>query len=152
MDIYIREKQETLEEELAALQGKKAAIDQQLAVVSKKLDLIREFVRLEVGGADVQVQVTPASGADVRGLTRKIIQDAGKPLHISEIHRQFLERGYTIPGEGTPFNILAHIVRDKTLARVAKGTYALAADTPQSARMPIAAVKKVHRRRRKRRV
>ena len=136
---------------MKSLQTQKNAIDQQLALVGKKLDLVRQMLRLESGEDDGKVVPAVGAGTDVKGLARQIIEEAGKPLHISEIHRQFLERGYAIPGEGTPFNILAHIVRDQTLARVARGTYALAANTPESARLPIAKTTKTHRRSRKRR-
>jgi hypothetical protein len=150
MDRYLQERHDALEKELKALQGKKSVIDQELALVSKKLDLIRQMRRLESGDAEASTPVTLGSGADVRSLARQIIADAGNPLHISEIHRQFLDRGYAIPGEGTPFNILAHIVRDKELARVARGTYALASQTPPGDRLPSSTTKKAHRRRRKR--
>jgi hypothetical protein len=151
MDQYLQERQNALESEMKSLQTQKNAIDLRLALIGKKLDLIRQMVRLESGNDEGQDSGTFGIAADVKGLARQIIEDAGKPLHINEIHRQFLERGYAIPGEGTPFNILAHIVRDKTLARVARGTYALAANTAESARLPIVKTKKTHRRSRKRR-
>jgi|SRR5579859_1166522 len=151
MDNYLQERQQALEKEMNSLQAQRNAIDLQLALVGKKLDLVRQMVRLESGNDEPHATVALGTGSDVKSLARQIIEDAGKPLHISEIHRQFLERGYAIPGEGTPFNILAHIVRDKALARVARGTYALAVNTPESARLPIVKAKKTHRRSRKRR-
>lgn len=151
MDEYLQERQHALESEMKSLQGQKNAIDLQLALIGKKLDLVRQMIRLESGNDEKQAAVTLGTATDVKGLARQIIEDAGKPLHITEIHRQFLERGYAIPGEGTPFNILAHIVRDKALARVARGTYSLAANTPESARLPIVKTRKKHRRSRKRR-
>ncbi len=150
MEGYLQERQSILEEELKVLQRQKSAVEQQVALVSKKLDLIRQMLRLDSGDAEATTPVALGSGADVRSLTRQIIADAGKPLHISEIHRQFMERGYAIPGEGTPFNILAHIVRDKELARVARGTYALASQTPPGARLSSPTPKNIRRRRRKR--
>ena len=152
MDIYLQERQKTLEQELKSLQTQRNAIDMQLTLVSKKLDLVRQMLRLDAGNAPEGVSHAQGIATDVKGLVHQVIEEAGKPLHISEIHRQFLERGYAIPGEGTPFNILAHIVRDKTLARVARGTYALAANTPEDARLPIIKTKKKQRRLRKRRV
>src|SRR5258706_12674614 len=109
MDGYLQERQRALEEELKALQAQRSAVDQHLALVGKKLDLVRQMLRLESGNDEVQTAATTGSGADVKGRARQIIEDAGKPLHISEIHRQFRERGYTIPGEGTPFIILRTI-------------------------------------------
>ncbi len=67
----------------------------------------------------------------VRELTQKILTEAAGPLHINEIHRQFVSKGYPIPGGGTPFNILVHLLNNKTFVRVARGTYAIAGTVPE---------------------
>ncbi len=66
----------------------------------------------------------------------RYFRSATRPLHISEIHEQFVARGYTIPGSGTPFNILAHLVNDKSFVRVARGTYAQAGSVPPEQVLP----------------
>jgi hypothetical protein len=69
-------------------------------------------------------------------MARRVIAEAGHPIHITEIHRQFVDKGYPIPGGGTPFNILAHIVNDKTFVRIARGTYALTGTVPEEQVLP----------------
>lgn len=133
------------------------AIDSQLQRALKKLNLIRQMQSLEDGDASsLATAEASASGSaakstpnSVREMTSKILGDAGRPLHISEIHRQFVERGYPIPGSGTPFNVLAHLVNSKDFVRVARGTYALAGTVPEDTVLPRAARRRRTRRHRR---
>jgi hypothetical protein len=128
-------------EELARRRGQ---LDAQLQQVSRKLELLRQMKSLEESpgedGTATRVAAVSAEGrptpASVREMTKGILTQSGRPLHISEIHRQFLNNGYPIPGGGTPFNILAHIVNDKSFVRVARGTYALSGTVPEDQVLP----------------
>jgi len=133
-----------LQSELEELSQRRQELDVQLQHVSRKLELVRQMRSLEESPqldgvqnpaetVSVEKRPTPAS---VREMARRILTELGRPLHISEIHRQFLNRGYPIPGGGTPFNILAHIVNDKTFVRVARGTYALTGTVPEEQVLP----------------
>ncbi len=134
-----------LKSELEELNQRRQELDIQLQRASRKLELVRQMRSLE---ESPQLEVTQSNPAEiviaekrptpssVREMARKIVAEAGCPLHITEIHRQFLNRGYPIPGGGTPFNILAHIVNDKTFVRVARGTYALAGTVPDEQVLP----------------
>lgn len=135
----ITEWESVLESEREELARRRGELDAQLQQVSRKLELLREMKSLEESHAEVgtasrvptvstESRPTPAS---VREVARRILADSGRPLHISEIHRQFLNNGYPIPGGGTPFNILAHLVNDKSFVRVARGTYALSGTVPE---------------------
>ena len=145
-----------LQLEVENLQKRRDQVDAELQRTSKKLDLVRQMRLLEEGPAKPgattitahkDVRATPTA---VREMAHKILSDATVPLHISEIHRQFKERGYAIPGGGTPFNILAHLVNDKAFVRVARGTYALAGSVPQELVLPKAPRKTGRRKRQKR--
>lgn len=133
-----------LKSDLEELTRRRQELDVQLQHVSRKLELVRQMRSLEESPrveatqkpaeiASIEKRPTPGS---VRGMARKILTELGHPLHITEIHRQFLDRGYPIPGGGTTFNILAHIVNDKTFVRVARGTYALAGTVPDEQVLP----------------
>jgi hypothetical protein len=146
-----------LQSELEHLQKQRNEIDAQLQIASKKLDLVRQMKLLEDSPKDAYAPVltglkdartTPIA---VREMAQKVLSDAPGPLHISEIHRQFQERGYAIPGGGTAFNILAHLVNSKSFVRVARGTYALAGSVPPELVLPRAARKVRQRKRNKRR-
>jgi hypothetical protein len=143
-----------LAREIKRLQGERERLDSELQRATKKLELVKQMRLLEDGSAQ---NVTPAVVAfkdgrptptAVREMAHKILSESARPLHISEIHEQFLARGYAIPGSGTPFNILAHLVNDKSFVRVARGTYALAGSVPPEQVLP-RAERKARRRRRK---
>jgi len=130
--------QTALESERDELTLKREELDAQLQRVSRQLDLLRQMRSLEesptkegmpkgISSTSPENRATPTS---VREMAKQILTDLGRPLHISAIHQQFLRNGYPIPGGGTPFNILAHLVNDKSFARVARGTYALAENIP----------------------
>ena len=140
-----------LQREVERLQTARNRIDAELQRAAKKLDLVRQMRSLDDGhaiatSAASDVRATPGS---VREMTQRILSELGRPLHINEIHQQFLARAYAIPGSGTPFNILAHLVNDKSFVRVARGTYALAGSVPPEQVLP-KAERKARRRRRRR--
>ncbi len=143
-----------LKHELDDLRKRRNEIESQFQRVSKRLELIRQMRALdEAPEQPVSPPDSPASEAKptpstVREMTKRILIDTGRPLHISEIFREFTNRGYPIPGRGTPFNVLAHLVNDKSFVRVARGTYALAGTVPQESVLPKAPRR--HRRARRR--
>jgi hypothetical protein len=136
-----------LGQEIQSLQGERERIDSELQRAAKKLDLVKQMRLLEGGSAQsVMPPVTTlkerrATPTAVREMAHKVLSESPRPLHISEIHEQFVARGFAIPGSGTPFNILAHLVNDKSFVRVARGTYALAGSVPPEQVLPKAARK-----------
>lgn len=133
----------TLRAESESLRSERSRIEADLQRVSKKLELVRQMLSLEhsPNPSTPQSDLTEgkATPSGVKEMTSKILAESGSPMHISEIHRKFVERGYPIPGQGTAFNILAHLVNDKTFVRVARGTYALAGTVPDDQILPKAA-------------
>jgi HB1/ASXL restriction endonuclease-like protein with HTH domain len=136
--------------EIGELRKKREQLDAELQRTSRKLELIRQMRSLEQpahkpepNAASHDSKATPFG---VREAAAKILLECGKPLHISEIHRAFLDRGYAIPGKGTPFNILAHMVNDKNFARTSRGTYALRDAVAPEQIMPKAAPRRRKRR------
>jgi hypothetical protein len=133
-----------LKVELADAQKQHAEAEHRIRLISKKLDLVKQMRALELNpdvreaASDVQVEGSErrATPQNVKENVRKILSESNRPLHISEIHRRFAEAGYPIPGGGTPFNILAHLVNDKGFVRVARGTYALAGSVSEEQVMP----------------
>jgi len=144
-----------LQREVERWQNERSRIDSELQRTLKKLELVRQMRLLDdTPTSDIGMAVTPvkegrATPTAVREMAQRILSDAKRPLHISEIHKEFLHRGYPIPGSGTAFNILAHLVNDKSFVRVARGTYAVAGSVPQDQVLPRAKRKMRHRRRKK---
>jgi hypothetical protein len=141
--------------EIERLQSEREHIDSELQRAMKKLDLVKQMRLLEGGSPETVMSVVVplkdgrATPTAVREMAHRILSESARPLHISEIHEQFVARGYKIPGRGTPFNILAHLVNDKLFVRVARGTYALAGSVPPEQVLPKAERKVRHRTRRK---
>jgi hypothetical protein len=146
-----------LGQEIQLLQSERERIESELQRATKKLELVRQMRLLEDGSAQSAPPVATAlkerraTPTAVREMAHKVLSESAGPLHISEIHQQFVARGYAIPGSGTPFNILAHLVNDKSFVRVARGTYALAGSVPPEQVLPKAERKASRRRTRKKR-
>lgn len=142
--------------ELNELRGRRSELDFEIQRVSKKLDLVKQMVALD-GAPRTDQQMERAPGelrptpANVCESAKAILLECGHALHINDIHRVFLEKGYPIPGGGTPFNILVHLTNSKEFVRVARGTYALAGTVPEAQVIPNATRTAPRQRKRKRR-
>lgn len=151
----LRTWEKKLVEELASLRERQREIESEIRRNERELELIRQILSLDQAREN-GMSLRPQSSEDrptsvgVKESVKTILQEAGRPLHISEIHREFLRRGFPIPGGGTPFNILVHIAKDQSFIRIARGTYVLREGyqgplVPELAKQP-----KLRRKRRKR--
>lgn len=61
----------------------------------------------------------------VRGQVREILAARTEPMHIVEIHAAFIQRGWEVPGAGTPANITAHLSKDPDIVSPSRGFYRL---------------------------
>jgi hypothetical protein len=134
----LRKWEGALSSDIEKLKKSRADIDGEIQQKSKKLELVRQMLSLETGGSAAaktphqtatEARTTPAG---VREAARDVLTAAGRPLHINDIHRAFIDKGYRIPGSGTPFNILVHLAKSSGFVRVARGTYALAGTVPET--------------------
>lgn len=155
---HLGEWESSLQRELQGLRQRRETLDTDIQRITKKLELIRQMRLLE-GSSEAPVEAAPPPPTEarptpvlVRDWVKNILTDSARPLHISEIHTEFLKRSLPIPGSGTPFNILAHVVNDRTFVRVARGTYALAGSVPETQILPKAPRKARSRRRRRKRM
>ena len=65
----------------------------------------------------------------VRTDVSEILEGAGRPLHINEIHAEFIKRGLEVPGAGKPNNITVHLSEAPAIRSTARGYYELAGTT-----------------------
>lgn len=72
-----------------------------------------------------------------------VLRDAGVPMHINEVHAEFIRRGFEVPGAGKPANITVHLSGESTIVSPSRGYYALAA--PTASRMPVRDDTRIHR-------
>jgi hypothetical protein len=92
--------------------------------------LLKSLYALKTGSRDGP---TPATGRRTRGgeahqvveESVAILQEAGRPVHISELMSALGERGTPIPGSGTQANVISHITRDDRIVRPSRGMYGL---------------------------
>lgn len=63
----------------------------------------------------------------VRACAVEILRDAGRPVHINDLHAQFLARGFRVPGAGRAANLTAHLGRIDGIASPRRGYYSLSA-------------------------
>jgi len=56
-----------------------------------------------------------------------VLEETGKPIHISDLRRALLQKGVPIPGKGTDANVIVYLARSDAFCRVGKGLYALRA-------------------------
>jgi hypothetical protein len=134
--------EQSLSTEVEALKKRRADIDADIQQQLKKLELVRQMLALEGGSPDhagdqpLAASEARATPTGVREATKAILTEIGHPLHINDIHQAFIDRGYPIPGGGTPFNILVHLAKSSGFVRVARGTYALAGSVPEAQVLP----------------
>ena len=146
----------SLKGELDSLQAKRKELDVDIQRLSKRLDLVRQMRALDEprAGSDPDQEATPPGSElrttplAVREAAKAVLLAAARPLHINDIHRRFISSGHPIPGKGTPFNILVHLLNDKEFVRVSRGTYALAGTVPEDQVLPKAPRKRRTRKRR----
>jgi hypothetical protein len=106
--------------------------NQQHALICKLIDSENGSVALDnqdVNRSLVARQIVTPSQVTQR--VHEILSEAKEPMNIKTIHEEFIRRGYPIPGKGTHFNILVHIVRELKnkkggrFQRDGRGTYSL---------------------------
>lgn len=138
---------------LADLQGQIAPLLQEMGKRKKEIALLDELIALktDVGQppqdeSDRPVAKPRRKHTDVVENAKAILLDVGRPLHISELHRVFLERGFLIPGQGTDANLISHLRRSPEIVRIKRGFYALA-DPSDEPRRPERQVRNRRRRR-----
>ena len=70
-----------------------------------------------------QESMSPAD--DLLDACEKVVRNAGRPLHIKELHAALLNDGIPIPGRGTEANLLVRLHRSNgRFVRTGRGTFA----------------------------
>lgn len=110
--------------EVEAVQSELAGLQQRADEAKARFSLLDKLLALEAGDDAVPPGKAPM---DLLDACEDILQDAGSPQHISQIHAELLARGVPLPGKGNEANIIARLQRsDGRFVRTGRGTYALA--------------------------
>jgi hypothetical protein len=89
-------------------------------------DLLKSFDAPSSGNGRSDAKPTGGSVGDyVVARAVEILREAEEPLHINDLHARFLARGYTVPGAGTPANLIVHLRKAPEIASPQRGIYGL---------------------------
>ena len=126
-----------VERELAQVDSQLAPLVERQAGLNERLGLLRRLLgslsTVTSQEAAVRMPAPAASAARVLTTVRErvqaeatsILRDAGGPLHINQIHAEFIRRGFQVPGAGKPNNITVHLANAPDLRSTARGVYEL---------------------------
>jgi len=130
-----------IEKEIEKIRADIAPLEQRLDAARERLDLIQRLIRLTEDAhpaprrapgtrtRESTGDTTPAQAGkqDLETHLEKILGDAGKPMHISEIRQALVDRAIPLPGRGDEANIIIRLRRaPERFTRTGRGTYALA--------------------------
>lgn len=110
---------------LEKAQAQLAELQAQIHEERARLELLDRLVAIE--GGDKGSETPPTTEGDsLVSACEALIRQAGRPLHISELHRELLSRGVPIPGKGAEANIIVRLQRaDGLFVRTGRGLYGL---------------------------
>lgn len=128
----------TLEKEIKDLNDRVRDLTADLEKKREQLQLLQRLVDSEKRTTTSLTDSGPKNvvndglkSSEVKDRVYQILRDHNRPMNIKEIHAEFGRRGFSIPGKGSPFNILVHMSREirkrtgSRFYRTGKGTYAL---------------------------
>jgi hypothetical protein len=117
-----------LQQVLVRIQEEDQLLEQLLAV--RRGEASGPSPKLTSIGADRPGDVAVPSGKSKHPVVQDVVstlEEAKRPLHISELMRLLGQHGTPLPGSGTQANVIAHIRRDDRLVRPSRGMYGLTA-------------------------
>src|SRR5690349_18790188 len=111
-----------------AAQASLAAAQQRVEACRERLRLLDRLLAVEnpepAASRRENSELTPPID-DLLDACEKLVRNAGKPLHIKELHTGLLNEGIPIPGRGTEANLLVRLHRSNgRFVRTGRGTYA----------------------------
>lgn len=120
-----------IEAALVPLVERQSALTERLGLLKRLLTSVAAIDATPAG------KESPVNGgpppARIYGSTRERVQvhvaeilvDLGRPLHINEIHAEFIKRGFEVPGAGKPNNITVHLSDAAEILSPSRGYYAI---------------------------
>jgi hypothetical protein len=132
---------EEAQENEARLKKQIEELQRLLLSTQEEANILAKLIALRNGGTPPEAG-TPAGHASPTNVTSAptvsksghtaleavigILEQAERPVHISELMRLLNEKSVTIPGSGTQANLISHLRRDKRIVRPSRGMYGLA--------------------------
>lgn len=114
---------EKLDEKTKPLLAQRDQLDERKQLLQ---GLLRSFDGAAANGA---APISPTrTGSVVRYVVDNavaILGEEGHPMHINDLHAQFVERGLTVPGAGKPVNLTVHLRSAEEIVSPTRGMYGL---------------------------
>ena len=110
---------EVAKEELINIQHKLKASEERLELIERLLELER-YSKPTISSQSENRHLDLLKECEI------ILREAGKSLHIKEIHSKLLEKGVVIPGKGNQANVITRFQRSNgKIIRTGRGAYGL---------------------------
>lgn len=123
MEIRRLEEQLKLAVELQQTLGVEVAYEPRIGRMRPDMLLMREDAPI------ASIEMKRYGGSTVRDRVqanvREILEAAGGEMHINDIHAQYIERGWAVPGLGKPANLSVHLMNADGIRSTRRGYYAL---------------------------
>lgn len=121
----LRLEQEAIEAKIAPLVEERDRLEEQRNLLTSLLNsMAGETPTGDSGRRTIRAGESTKEYVETRVI--KILEDSDQDrLHINQIHTQFRERGYSIPGAGKPVNITSHIRISERIKSPKRGYYGL---------------------------
>lgn len=119
-----------LKKQIEEIQRHLASTQEEARILTKLIALRSGTVPEEAVAETVNVSPTPVSvtksGHNALEAVVAVLEEANRPVHISDLMRLLGEKNVQIPGSGTQANLISHLRRDKRIVRPSRGMYGLA--------------------------
>ncbi len=122
---------EQVDEAIGSLQIRLEPLLLEQARLQDRRLLLKELLAsLGEGRPSADLGTTPATTHEstrdrVHRQAVEIFSELGRPLHVHELHAEFVKRAYEIPGAGKPSNITVHLSGWADIASPGRGVFGL---------------------------
>jgi hypothetical protein len=124
-----------LHKQIEEMQRRLARTQEEAKILTKLIALRSGKTPGEPANETIQVSPTappsaitvPKSGHNALEAVIAILEEANRPVHISDLMRLLGDKNVQIPGSGTQANLISHLRRDRRIVRPSRGMYGLAA-------------------------
>jgi len=142
-----------VEGDLAQIDAALVPLVERQAALVERLGLLKRLLNsMAAAAATPATQESAANGSSspariyssvrerVQVHAAEILIDLGRPMHINEIHAEFIKRGFEVPGAGKPNNITVHLSDATEILSPSRGYYAVKdiAQPDSTVRFPVA--------------
>jgi hypothetical protein len=110
--------------DLQAARAKLTELQKQIRDNEQRVALFESLMALETGRENGSARQATAGADDLLDACEQLMQKAGKPLHIRDLHASLTDQGVPIPGKGAEANLILRLQRSDRFVRTGRGTYA----------------------------